>query len=95
MKKTFALLLTCFYLVFCIGSLRAEASLLENKESQENIFSVKQAEESAVNHFTKSPAPKKSYRAFSGNKVLSEVSIQIHLLTPIVPLFVRNCNFRR
>lgn len=95
MKKAFALLISCFYLVFCIGSLRAEASLLENKESQENIFSVKQAEESAVNHFTESPGPKKSYSAFSHNKVLSEGRLQTHRLTSIVPLFLRNCNFRR
>lgn len=95
MKKIFALLLTCFYLVFCIGSLRAEASLLENKESQENIFSVKQAEESAVNHFTESPRPKKSYNTFTDNKVISEVRLQNHHLTRIVPLFLKNCNFRR
>jgi hypothetical protein len=95
MKKSIALFLSFIYLVFSIGSLRAEASLLENKESQENIFSLKQSEESSVSHFADSPSPKKSANHFSDKVILSEVRIQTASLSLRVPLFLRNCNFRR
>ena len=95
MKKSIALFLSLFYLIFSIGSLRAEATLLENKETQENIFSIKQSEESSVNHFAESPSPKKSSNRFSDRVILSEVRIKATLFSLPVPLFLRNCNFRR
>jgi hypothetical protein len=95
MKKSIALFLSLSYLIFSIGSLRAEASLLENKESQENIFSVKQSEESSINHFAESPSPKKSFNHFSDRVILSEIRIQATSFSLQVPLFLRNCNFRR
>jgi hypothetical protein len=95
MKKSFALFLSLFYLVFSFGSLRAEASLFENKESQENIFSVKQSEENAVNHFAETPSPKKQITRNSGELILPGVRIQPSSCCSQVPLFLRNCNFRR
>jgi hypothetical protein len=94
MKKSFALFLSLFYLVFSFGSLRAEASLFENKESQENIFSVKQSEENAVNHFAETPSPKQITRNSRG-PILPRVRIQPSSCYAQVPLFLRNCNFRR
>ena len=95
MKKSIALFLSLFYLVFSFGSLRAEASLFENKESQENIFSVKQSEENAVNHFAETPSPKKQAICIADKAILSEVRIQSFPFSSQVPLFLKNCNFRR
>jgi len=93
-KKLIALFLSLFYLVCSIGSLRAEASLLENKESQENIFSIKQSEESSVNHFTENRSPNKSPDRISDNIILSEVRIHTTSFSRQVPLFLKHCNFR-
>jgi hypothetical protein len=95
MKKSIALFLTLFYFIFSIGSLRAEALLLENKETQENIFSVKQSEESSVNHFAGTPSPKKHDNRNSDNTILSEVDIRNTSFSVRVPLFLKHRNFRR
>lgn len=95
MKKIFALLLAFFYIVFSIGSLRAEASLLENKESQENIFSIKQGEENAVNHIIKAPRVKKAFIPSFDKTLITEESFQTYFSPLIVPLFLKHCNFRR
>ena len=95
MKKSIALCLTVFYLIFSLGSLRAEASLLENKEMQENIFSVKQSEESSVSHFAESPSREKQVSPTFDRNLIPEVHIQSRPTSATVPLFVRNCNFRR
>ena len=95
MMKIVALLLACFYVVFSIGSLRAEASLLENKESQENIFSVKQGEESTVHHFIKAPGVKKAFIPSFDKTLIAEERVQSYFSPLIVPLFLKHCNFRR
>ena len=98
MKKAIALFLSVFYLLFSFGSLRAEASLLENlenKETQENIFSVKQSEESSVNHFAETPFPKKQASDTFRNNTPAAVPVYSPSHTARVPLFLRNCNFRR
>lgn len=95
MMKIVALLLACFYVVFSIGSLRAEASLLENKESQENIFSVKQGEENTVSHFAKAPGVKKAFIPSFDKTLIAEERVQSYFSPVIVPLFLKHCNFRR
>jgi hypothetical protein len=95
MKKVFALLIACFYVVFSIASLRAEASMLENKESQENIFSVKQGEENTVNHFIKAPRVKNSYIPSFDKTLIAGERVQSYFSPLIVPLFLKHCNFRR
>ena len=95
MMKILALLLACSYFIFSIGSLRAEASLLENKESQENILSVKQGEESTLNHFIKAPGVKKAFIPSFDKTLIAEERVQSYFSPLIVPLFLKHCNFRR
>jgi hypothetical protein len=95
MKRSIALFFSLFYLLFSFGSLRAEASLLENTESQENIFAIKQTEESSANHFVESPALQKKATHTFDKTVLSEVRINSRTFLSQVPIFLRNCNFRR
>lgn len=94
MKKSIALFLSVFYLIFSFGSLRAEASLLENKETQENVFSVKLYEENAVSHFAESISPEKQSSHTFDNNFLSAVRIASPELSANVPLFLKHCNFR-
>jgi hypothetical protein len=95
MKRIFALLLALFYVVFSVASLRAEASLLENKESQENIFSVKQGEENTANHVIKAPRVKKAFIPSFDKTLIAEERVQSYFSPLIVPLFLKHCNFRR
>ena len=95
MKKLLALFLSLSYLLFSAGSMQAEASIQESKESQENIFSVKQGEENTVNHFSESPSPKKfEKRSFQPNQIRKEPVPSACLSLP-VPIFLKNCNIRR
>ena len=96
MKKIYALLLACFYLLASTASVNAEAAIQENKDFQENVLSVKGVE-SAVNHFSRAPRLKNSHtRFFERNSILvaDEPVCNISLTSP-VPIFIRNCNFRR
>ena len=96
MKKIYALLLACFYLVASTGSVNAEAAIQENKDFQENVLSVKGVE-SAVSHFSRAPRLKNSHTRFlepvlmlTADEPVGEIT-----LTSSVPIFIRNCNFRR